>query len=177
VLENDARCFAQAEHLMGAGKGARNSVSITLGTGVGSGIIIDGRIYRGSHGGAGEIGHLRIPAEGMAEFEHLLSGPGIIARHRARGGSEDHPARIWESRTPEAKATREETEAFLATFAENIIMMLDPDVIILGGGVSNLPLTPSANRLLRAHNHKPILRQGKLGDDAGIIGAALIAKG
>src|SRR3954451_10151276 len=78
-LENDANAGALAEHRFGAGKGARNLVFLTMGTGFGAGIIIDGRVYQGTNGNAGEIGHVRLTAEGPVGYHKAGSAEGWVS--------------------------------------------------------------------------------------------------
>src|SRR4051794_22921885 len=78
-LENDANAGALAEHRFGAGKGARNIVFLTMGTGFGAGIIIDGRVYQGTNGNAGEIGHVRLTAEGPVGYHKAGSAEGWVS--------------------------------------------------------------------------------------------------
>jgi glucokinase len=78
-LENDANAGAVAEHRYGAGKGARNMVFLTMGTGFGAGVILDGRIYRGTNGMAGEIGHVRLTAEGPVGYHKAGSAEGWVS--------------------------------------------------------------------------------------------------
>jgi predicted NBD/HSP70 family sugar kinase len=170
-IENDAKCFALAEHGHGAAKGTKNMIGVVIGTGVGSGIIIDNKVYRGSNGDAGEIGHQLIP--GMGEWEDLISGPAVLKRHKARGGKEDKVSAIWESRTPLARKTQEEMVAYIAMFIHNLQLIFEPEMIVLGGGVSCLPLVGAVNKEIKRLGGRPLLRQNLLGIDAGIIGATL----
>lgn len=183
ALENDAKAFALAEHRWGAAKGKKHVIGLILGTGVGSGIIIDGKVYRGHRGMAGEIGHqiidTTIPSFKRGDYgswERLISGPGVVARHKARDGLEDEPPMIWRSTTYEAKETCEETIRLLTIFVANLQSIFDPEVIVLGGGLSTLPLVPEVNKLLPTYGGTPILKQNKLGLDAGILGAVCALK-
>ena len=97
----------------------------------------------------------------------------MVVRHNARGGTEDNPADIWKSTSQKAKETREETIRLLAIFVANLQAAFDPDVIVLGGGLSNLPLVKPVNKLLPKYLAKPILKQNKFGVDASIIGATV----
>jgi predicted NBD/HSP70 family sugar kinase len=177
-VANDANCFGIAEHKFGAGKGKKHMLGIIFGTGVGGVIIVDGKLYLGS-GNAGEIGHqmlsVMLPTfhPGSGDWEEILSGPGMVVRHKARGGKEADPAAIWYAKNSLAKETREETLRLMAIFIANSQTVLDPEVIVLGGGLSNLPLAQGINKLLPKYGGKPIVRQGKLGGDAGILGATI----
>jgi fructokinase len=175
-IENDAKCFGIAEYSFGAGKGKRHMVGIIFGTGVGGVIISEGKVYRG-RGNAGEIGHEMINImlqnfkPGSGDWEEILSGPGMVLRHRARGGKEEDPAKIWKAQNALARQTREETIRLMTIFIANLQAAFDPDVIVLGGGLNNLPLAAPINKLLPKYGGTPNVRQGKLGVDAGILGA------
>jgi predicted NBD/HSP70 family sugar kinase len=178
-LRNDARCFTLAEHTFGAGKGSRHMVGITLGTGVGGGLIINGKLYLGS-GAAGEIGHIMID-DSISKFElgkkgdweALLSGPALVRRHKEHGGKEKDPASIWASKSAAAKRTRAETIRLLALFIVSLQWTLDPQVIVLGGGLSHLPLVSAVNSYLPKLRGKQNVIKAKLGVDAGILGAVM----
>jgi predicted NBD/HSP70 family sugar kinase len=181
-LENDSRCFALAEHHHGAGKGSSSMIGMIVGTGFGSGIIIDGKLHRGNRGIAGEIGHgitdLKTKNYSFASIKGdwctLLSGPGIMRRHKERGGKEQTLLELWTSRTAAAKATREETVRMLAIFLASMQYIIDPQVVVLGGGVTtHIPIVKEVNKILPRYGGVPV-RQCKL--DAGIIGASLLAR-
>jgi glucokinase len=183
LLENDARCFTLAESAMGVAKGGRCAVGFVLGTGVGGGIIVGGRVYRGAHGGAGEIGHIIADAR-LASFslgqsgdwEHLVCGPAIVARYRALGGGEQRASEIWTTDTIIARETLAEEARLLAIFTANIATVLDPEFVVVGGGVATRALVDAANALLPKYGTQPLLRLAKLGNEAGILGAALLFK-
>jgi predicted NBD/HSP70 family sugar kinase len=174
AIENDARCFALAEQRSGAAKGKRLVYGVTLGTGTGGGIIIDGKIYAGAHGAAGETGHAWSAAH--KEWESVISGSALVAYYRARGGKAEHVSDLWRERTPAAKATRAYAVDNIATFLGTVILLLDPDVVVLGGGASNAPLVTPVNAELRRRGVRPIIVQNLLGKDGGIIGAALVVR-
>jgi fructokinase len=146
-IENDANCFALSEAVDGAGKGARVVFGVILGTGVGGGIVIDGKVVTGANAIAGEWGHNPLPAPTAADLPHpncycgrigcietYLSGPGL---------SRDHEQTTGERRTPEEIVSLG-NESFsryverLARCLAGVINVLDPDVIVLGGGMSNV---------------------------------------
>src|SRR5262249_5671320 len=95
ALENDARCFTLAEARFGAGRGARDVVGITLGTGVGCGVMLDGRLRRGASAQAGEV--WKIPLRGRP-VEHFVSGAGVVEAYRAAGGEPGPDAAAVEQR-------------------------------------------------------------------------------
>lgn len=145
-LANDANCFALSEAVDGAGKGAAVVFGVILGTGVGGGIVVDGRIIHGANAIAGEWGHNPLPAPTAADLPHpdcycgrkgcietYLSGPGL---------SNDHERVSGERLATEQAVLRGETmkryEERLARALASVINLLDPDVIVLGGGMSNV---------------------------------------
>ena len=138
-LENDARCFTLAEARFGAGRGARDVCGITLGTGVGCGVMVDGRLQRGANFQAGEV--WRIPMRGH-HLEHFVSGAGIVRTFFDAGG--EGPADLDAAGTVERaragdRAARAAWQVFsedLAFLCETVISLLDPAVIVIGGSLS-----------------------------------------
>jgi fructokinase len=146
-LENDANCFALSEAVDGAAKGAAVVFGVILGTGVGGGIVVDGKIIRGANAIAGEWGHNPLPQPGEQDFplppcycgragciETYLSGPGLSRDHERRTGqrlrAEEIVALGGKSFTLYAER--------LAKALAGVINLLDPDLIVLGGGMSNV---------------------------------------
>ena len=174
--ENDANCFVLAEHLIGAGRGYTNVVGVILGTGVGGGIIIDRKLYR-SHGSAGEFGEMIIHAK--KTFEELCGGPHIVKRYVDAGGKMNNPdpKKIFASDEFVAKKIVEDTFRYLRIGFGNIIVALNPDIIVVGGGLSNLPIYAKLNRDVRRHLPEAFnvkIVKNKLGDSSGVIGAAFL---
>jgi fructokinase len=191
-VENDANCFALAEALHGAGRDGRCVFGVILGTGVGGGIILDGRIWPGTQGIAGEWGHTLLDPAGPSCYcgrsgcvEVFLSGPGLETAHAAAGGAALRAEEIW------ARAGRGESPAagvvalYKSRFGRamaQVVNILDPDVIVLGGGVSNAPgLAEEAPSLIRPFlfNDEILtrIRRHELGDSAGVLGAAWLGAG
>jgi len=184
-LENDANCFALSEAVDGAGKGARVVFGVILGTGVGGGIVVDGKIVRGANAIGGEWGHNPLPAPTAADLPHpacycgrtgcietYLSGPGL---------SRDHEKVTGERLPPERAVLHEKTmkqyEERLARSLASVINVLDPDVIVLGGGMSNVArLYTEVPRLWTRHvfsDHVATrLAPPVHGDSSGVRGAA-----
>jgi fructokinase len=163
-LDNDANCFALSEALDGAGRGARVVFGVILGTGVGGGIVVDGKVLQGINSIAGEWGHNPLPSpEGPPRpcycgrsgcIETYLSGP---ARER------DADPDLYEQR--------------LARSLAGVINVLDPDVIVLGGGVSNIArLYENVPQLWKRHVFSDRvdtrLARNVHGDSSGVRGAA-----
>ncbi len=186
-IENDAACFAIAENRIGAGKGAENMIGLTIGTGIGSGIIINGDLYRGK-GTAGELGHMTIDPSGIkcgcgkkGDLESWCSGKNIVKRYINAGGKikNPDPKKIYFSNERIAIQIMDETIAHLGIGLSNIIAIFDPDSIIIGGGVSNLPvidrvIKATIQNLYGGQELKTKIRKGTI-ELAGAVGAAMIA--
>ena len=205
-VDNDANAAGLAETLWGAGRGYRNVFYTTIGTGIGTAILTDGRIYHGRTGAAGEGGHMTIDYKGPpcgcgkpGCIEALAAGPAIARRARAKlqdGGASgllDLAAGKLESVSSEmvgtaaaagdeiAKQILRETVELLTIWLGNIIDLLEPDVIIVGGGVASM-LQPFfgeiGDRLPRCCVNQrcqeiPLLA-ARYGEDAGIAGGAAL---
>ncbi len=189
-LANDANCFALSEAVDGAGKGAANVFGVILGTGVGGGMVINGKIVNGLHAIAGEWGHNPLPWPLADELpgtrcycgkhgciETWLSGPGIAA-HFAAGGT---PAIEIVNRAAAgdsiAEAYLQRVEDRLARALATIINVIDPDVIVLGGGVSNIArLYDNVPKLLPKYVFSEFVEtkiaRNLHGDSSGVRGAA-----
>jgi glucokinase len=208
-VDNDANAAALAEALWGAGRGYRNIFLTVLGTGIGTGIVFDGRIYHGRTGAAGEGGHVSIDYRGplcgcgkAGCIEAFASGPAIAKRAQAKlsanrtresvllrlaQGQHDGvtPEMIGEAYAegdPVAAETLRETVELLSVWLGNMIDLLEPDVIIVGGGVGILiePFLAEIRELLptccvnRRCQEIPLL-PAFYGGDAGIAGGAALA--
>lgn len=191
VLENDANLAALAEHRAGAARGARVSLTITVGTGIGCGVIIEGRVLRGAHGGAGELGHLpidgRFPCRcgvpGCVEPE--CSGSGLVARAREAGLVVPDAASVFAAATAgDARATPliERMTDRLGALIAVAVNLLDPEVVVIGGGVSNageallVPLRAAVARYTLESLRDGVRIVGAaLGERAGVVGAGLAA--
>lgn len=191
VVENDANCFALAEALHGAGKGCRSVFGVILGTGVGGGIVLDGRIWGGAQGIAGEWGHTILDLDGPLCYcgrrgcvEMFLSGPGLEASYRTRTGHTLPAAEIWargaEGADPHAAECVTTYKSLLGRALAQVINILDPEVVVLGGGVSRSPgLAEEAPERIRPwlFNDEVLTRieRHALGDSAGVLGAAWLS--
>jgi fructokinase len=192
-LENDANCFALAEAMAGAGQGAEVVFGVILGTGVGGGTVVAGRVIAGHNLVAGEWGHNRLAAVDANELdaprcncgrvgciEAWCSGPSMARDHARVTGETLQPAEIA-ARAGEgdvgARATLDRHADRLARALSGVVNLLDPDVIVLGGGLSNLGhLCDELPERMRPHVHSDVfetpIRKNRLGDSAGVIGAA-----
>ena len=189
VIDNDANCAALAEHEAGAAKGARVSITVTVGTGVGSGIVVGGRIVQGAFGGAGEIGHVPVGSEGPpcrcgveGCAEPMASGAGLLARAREAGLEMESARAVFESSDPRAAGLVERMIDHLARILGAATQVLNPDVIVVGGGVAQageklfVPLRSALERYtLASHRERQQLVPARLGEQAGVIGAGLMA--
>ena len=208
-VENDANAAAYGEFVAGAAKGAKNAVCITLGTGVGGGIIIDGKIYSGSNFAGAEIGHTVIEVDGpqcscgrKGCFEVFSSATGLIRMTKEAMEADKDSAmhKITEERKGKVtartsfdamrmgdKTAKEVVDKFikyLAAGITNTINIFQPDVLCIGGGVCNegdtllLPVKELVKQEVYTKNSKKNTEIviAKLGNDAGIIGAAFLGK-
>jgi len=184
AMENDANCFAIAEAKMGAGVGFSVVFGVIMGTGVGGGIIIDGKIHHGRTNIAGEWGHHTLHQNGNSCYcgrrgcvETYISGPALEKRWtELTGQTQSLPDIVNNSQSTQWK------KEFLSNFGislANVIDILDPDVIVLGGGLSNIDFlyTQGKNQVydnvFSDQFDTPILKN-MLGDSAGVFGAALL---
>lgn len=168
-VENDANCFALAEHAWGAGAGRKNMIGLVIGTGIGTGIIIDDKIYEGSKGGAGELGHIPF---GESDLEEFLAGPGIIKRYESHGGKYTKFSKIFDGKDKAGRVTTEETVQALAWLISIINKAYDPELVVLGGGVSRAPIMEKVKKKLKEMGEEVNVKKNELGDDSGVIGAA-----
>ena len=201
ALDNDANAAALAEHRRGAGRGARHMVYVVVGTGLGSGIIIDGRLFHGSYGWAGEIGHmLATPGEGImcgcenrGCYMSYTSGKALRERiePRIRAGAKtvlnadtiDGRKLLDAYNKGDALAaeTIDEMGHNLGVCLYNVYQALNINTFVFGGGLTNLgdPLLGRARRIFDEYDHlrAPVyFKPAELGKDAGIIGAAELIK-
>jgi fructokinase len=172
-LANDANCFALSEAVDGAGRGARVVFGVILGTGVGGGIVVDGRLLEGPNAIAGEWGHNPLP---LPDGDDLPLRPCYCGRAGCIETYLCGPA-LQREREIDGEAALTRYEARLARALAGVINLLDPDVIVLGGGVSNVDrLYENVPRLWAAqvfsdHVATPLAKHVH-GDSSGVRGAA-----
>ena len=188
-IENDANCFALAEAIAGAGQGAALVFGVILGTGVGGGIVHRGELLSGPQHLAGEWGHHSLDPLGPSCYcgqrgcvERFIAGPAVEEQYRNLTGEAATMQVIvgrYRNREPEATQV---FRRFLDRFGRavaNLVDILDPDVIVLGGGLSNIEELYTLGRdavaryVFNDELRTPI-RRNALGDSAGVIGAALL---
>ncbi len=192
LIDNDANVAAWGERVAGAGEGSSHMLMVTLGTGVGGGIVLDGHLYRGAHGMAGEIGHFVVQLDGEkcpcgqhGCWERYASGSalGRIAREAGFASGEEVAAK--------AQAGEQDALDVMSVFTRWVAIGLagfantfDPERIVLGGGLIELgdlllaPLRAHFASLIEGGDHRPQvpILPATLGERAGAIGAALLAR-
>lgn len=207
AIENDVNVVALGEWRFGAGRGTRHSVYVTLGTGVGGGLVVDGRLVRGITGAAGEIGHTGVQLNGprcacgrRGCLEAFVGTAGIVRRARQairagsrllthlaiRHGGNISPELVSQAAWAGDRAARDiwqEVGYYLGAALANVVNLLSPERIVIGGGVANA--WPWFGGRLRTAIHDlaftvpanacQIVR-AELGDDAGIIGGAILVE-
>jgi glucokinase len=211
VVENDANAAAWAEYRFGAARGVSEVLLITIGTGIGGGIVTHGNLYRGGYGVAGEFGHVRVVPEGLpcgcgrrGCFEQYASGRALVREARALAEADPHHAhRLLELaggdvdhiQGPQVTQAAEDgdpaaVEAFrvigrwLGQGIADLVSIWDPGVIVVGGGVAEAgelllgPTRASYRSALGVRAHLPVadLRGAEMGNQAGLIGAADLAR-
>ena len=207
VLENDANAAAWGERCFGAGQGVNNLVCFTLGTGIGGGIIIDGKIYHGNNYGAAELGHMTVNKDGprcncgnYGCLEAYSSATGIKNRikNRIREGIKSDFLNFDEDKLFESlrlksifEAARkgdrltsivvEEAISYLGIAIANITNILNPEMVVLVGGITNegekllIPLKGEVKKRAFYSNYKSLkIVIGELGGNAGVLGAAAL---
>ncbi|MBN2781500.1 MAG: ROK family protein [Candidatus Marinimicrobia bacterium] len=204
-LDNDVNAMSLGEFYYGSGKGKKNVIALTLGTGVGGGIILNGELYRGSTFTAGEIGHMSIARDGKycgcgnyGCLERYVGKDGIIERfemYRSKGIETSIGAYLEDGKvTPKAIALAaadgdkisvevlKETGEILGHAIATLVNILNPEMIIIGGGISNageLLMEPVRTGMLKHAYTIPAaaveIVRAQLGNDAGLVGSASLA--
>lgn len=206
IIDNDANCAAVAAH-RDAGPHCDDLVAVTLGTGIGGGIVLGGRLLRGANGFAGELGHMIVVADGLecpcglrGCWERYASGNalGRMAREAAAAGDAPsvleaagsieaitgmHVTELLAERAPDAVALFERWARFVALGVANVVVMLDPQVIVIGGGISAHRdllgelviswLDTSFPTVVKDRNLEIVITGA--GPDTGALGAAVLA--
>lgn len=208
-LDNDANAAAWGEYKAGALKGSQNAIAVTLGTGIGTGILLNGSIYTGNNGAAGELGHMVIERGGRACncgragcWERYASATGLITTTKELLAADTtHSSVIWDMINGDMAQVSGKTafdamragdalgqnivDAFVADLSCGIINLINgfqPDIICIGGGISREKETLLAplrklveqEQFETGSEEKTVLVPAQLGNDAGIIGAALL---
>jgi len=188
ALDNDANCFTIAEAILGAAKEYNVVFGVIIGTGVGGGIVINGNLHQGRTNIAGEWGHHTLRIDGnkcycgkLGCVETYISGPALEKRWTTLTGKTEALSSIIQN-IDNTKSGLQWKKEFLENFAiglANVIDILDPDVVVLGGGVSNISFLYDEGRdyiydkVFSDLVETPILKN-QLGDSAGVFGASLL---
>ena len=206
-IDNDANCAAWAEAVAGGTKGAANSIAITLGTGVGGGIVINGKLYSGFNFIGGELGHMVIEVNGepctcgrKGCWEAYASATALIRQTKEKAEA-NKDSKMWDYYKKDGKfsgrtafnAAREGDKAaqevvdqyikYVGTGLANIVNIFQPEVTVIGGGVANEgdALLNPLREYVSSETYSRDVQEGRieraaLGNDAGIIGAALLTE-
>jgi glucokinase len=199
-IDNDANLAAWGEKCWGAGRKSKNLICLTLGTGVGGGIIINNRIYRGSHFYAAEIGHMSVDPNGQlcscgqpGHLEALISAPAIVHSYNAamlkcynvKTLKHSNAKTIFDAARKGDKtalAVVNQTARYLGIACVSLINIFDPEMVIIGGGVANAgdilfsPLRQQVKAGIMKHPYRrPQIVKAQLGEDAGLLGAVALA--
>ena len=189
VMENDANCAGVGEAVAGAGRGCPSVALFTLGTGIGGGLILDGKLWIGANGGAGEFGHMildpRGPTCGCGQrgcLEALASATAVVRRYRALTGRTATARNILGGRSTASRRIFAETVDALGAGIASVLHILHPKCVILAGGMAAAPGLLAAVKSAVAKRVFPMylkglrIARGTLGDDAGWLGAAMVAR-
>lgn len=193
-MANDANCFALAEANMGIAKekypNAKVVFGVIMGTGVGGGVVVDGKVINGLQGIGGEWGHNFLDESGGPCYcgktgcvEKVLAGPALEKFYASISGQEKTMREVYElyqaGTDPYAKQTMDRLVHFFGLALSVVVNILDPDVIVIGGGVGNIDIIYSDGRaslgkyIFNNRLDTPVLKP-KLGDSAGVFGAAFL---
>lgn len=195
AVSNDANCFTLSEATDGAGAGAQSVFGVIIGTGTGAGVVVSGQLVNGHNGNAGEWGHNPLPWPDRTEFpgtdcwcglrgciETWLSGPGFARDYQMQAGVEaslsaEEIVSLAEQGDTEAELALVRYESRLARALAHVINMLDPEVIVLGGGMSNIQrlydsVPKSWDTYVFSDRITTRLLPPRFGDSSGVRGAA-----
>ncbi len=142
-LDNNVNCYALSQHWLGSGKGSRDVLCLTVGDGIGGGLVLNDRLYRGFFGGAGEIGHMIVEADGLKCYcgqqgclERYASYPAIVKRYKAETGKDADVFlinKLAQAGDTIAEAILEQAGSYMGIALNNLLMGVNPEKIILGG--------------------------------------------
>ena len=203
-LENDVNAMTYGEWLCGAGRGTRHLLCMTLGTGVGGGLVLDGKLYRGARGAGGEVGHVTVQRDGprckcgnFGCLERYIGASYIVERARLRLQRDSTPSSVRDlepdALTPLALSRAaahgdtlasevlEETGIWLGVALAGLVNVLNPERIVVGGGVAQAgeQILGPARRTMRERAmsipaETVAIVEAELGNDASVVGAALL---
>lgn len=192
-VDNDANLMSLAEARIGAAKGKKDVIGITLGTGVGGGLILEGRLYRGANFAAGEVGHIplnesgpKCNCSGFACLERYIGNTYIleeVKRSLGREVSLEDSSRLAQKGNYKAIKIWKNIANHLGVALASLVNILDPEVIVMGGGVANAGeiIFDQVRKTIKQRAMKPQgsrvkVVKAKLSNDAGMLGAALLAE-
>lgn len=189
-VDNDGNVAALGEWWAGGGKGAKCLLCLTIGTGIGSGIIYNGKVFRGAKGVGAELGHMSIKYDGIrcncggiGCIEAYASGPALMRRLQEKGRSVKTPEEIQlyaEGRDKVVLETIEEIGILLGYAMVSFINIFNPDIILLSGGVSNLgdllinPIRTVIDTYALPGGRDVKITRATLGEQAGVVGASAL---
>jgi len=199
-IENDCKCFALSEANIGAAQHYSSLFGLIMGTGIGGGMCMEGKLHKGWSGGSGEVGHLAAPAHIVSRFnlplvtcgcsrlgcyETYLAGPGLelLGQHLcAMPFSGESLARHLASKDAQAEQVLKVWAAIAGELIHTIQLTFDPEYIVLGGGLSLLPnidriITTAFEQIKLASTRTPHIFIAKFGDSSGVRGAAMLGSG
>jgi len=186
VIDSDRAAYVLGEQWLGVARGCKNVVFVAVGTGIGAGIIMDGRLVRGAGDIAGAVGWFALTREYQSIYQQLgcfeaeAAGPGVARRVGARSAEDVISAA--QAGEAAAKAAIEETAEYLGMGIANIVSLLNPEMIVLGGGLMQAAdlFLPRVKQVVRKWAQPIAAEQVRievttLGEDAGLFGAARLA--
>jgi len=193
AVDNDVHAHALGEAWLGAGAGCGSVLLIAVGTGIGASLIVDGRVRHGAHGVAGHAGHIPVPGAdgrpctcgGTGHVEAVASGPALLAEYRRRGGADVADLAGVSVRADGgeelAAAVLAEGATALGHAVGGLVNMIDPEVVLISGGVSRCGAAwwDPLRSVVGSHVLPPLagvpVTAGRLGNDAALLGAARLA--
>lgn len=182
MLENEANLAAIGERRFGSAQGTDNVMFVAVGAGVGAGLILEGSLYRGSRGAAGEIGLVRLLTKhGVVELERVAGANALVSRHVEAGGPRESAENIFRrAASGEAAASAAISEVLdnLALAIANAITLLDPERVVVGGGLAEARaafIDPLAERVAKLVDRLPTFVASELGADAALVGGVALA--
>ncbi|MBI2664549.1 ROK family protein [Candidatus Woesearchaeota archaeon] len=184
-LENDAHCFVLGEQKIGAARGLKNVVGLTLGTGVGGGAIVDGKILEGRNGGAAHFGHMIIDSNGercycgaKGDVESWCGGKSIERRYKQMSGKILTADKIFAAKDKAAAAIVRQYHQKLGIAVANLLNIFNPEAIVLGGSISAATDIPLLKREVAKNAQQPLIKELKIArsrlKSAAAIGAACL---
>lgn len=193
TVDNDVRVMAHGENVIGAGHGRRSVLFLSIGTGIGGALSIDGKIRHGAHGTTGELAHLLVPSTGAIgcgcgrkdHLEAVASGPAMAAEYAARAGVPvqplQHVVALMHSGDPIARAVITDAGELIGRVLAGVATAFDPELIVIGGGAAQIgtDLMAPLVSAFRVEAMKPIaetaILPARLGTNAPLVGAGLLA--